>query len=336
MIRPDPAAARFSVLVQQFFLDRLIEQLNVSPRTVASYRDTFRLLFGFVQKHLHQPPDKLCLADFNAELILAFLRHLETARHNTIRSRNARLAAIRTFAHYAALQEPTALPILQRVLAIPMKRFDKPMVGFLSREEMQCILDAVTTTTWCGQRDQVMLATLYNTGARVSELTAMRVEDVVLDRGACIHIHGKGRKQRTVPLWSATAKQLRLWQRQIDPDPHGWLFPNRAGGPMTRSGVADRLKLAVTGASTRFPQLKKRQISPHIVRHATAMQMLQAGVDVTLIALCLGHESTSTTHMYVEADLAMKQRALNAIQPPRLKTHRFRPSDRILAFLDRL
>lgn len=335
MTSSDPAA-RFSALIQRFFMERLIEQRNVSPRTVASYRDTFRLLFSFAEAHLHKPPHKLRLADFSADLILAFLKYLEIARHNTIRSRNARLAAIRSFAHYATLLEPAALPVLQRVLAIPMKRFDRPMVGFLSREEVQAILDSPSVNTWCGHRDQVMLATLYNTGARVSELTAMRVRDVVLDRSACVHLHGKGRKERAVPLWRATAKQIRRWLRRINPDPDQWLFPNRAGGQMTRSGVTDRLRLAAASASTRCPQLKTRRVSPHIMRHATAMHMLQAGVDLTLIALWLGHESPATTHMYVEADLAMKQRALNAIQAPQFKQRRYRPSNNILAFLDGL
>ncbi|MFM0557870.1 tyrosine-type recombinase/integrase [Paraburkholderia sediminicola] len=335
MTSSDPAV-RFSTLIQQFFMDRLIEQRNVSPRTVASYRDTFRLLFSFAENDLNKPPHKLRLVDFNAELILAFLKYLETTRHNAIRSRNARLAAIRSFAHYAALQEPSALPGLQRVLAIPMKRFDRPMVGFLTREEMQCILAAPAANSWRSQRDQVMLATLYNTGARVSELTAMRVRDVVLDRSAYANLHGKGRKERTVPLWADTAKHIRRWLHQISPDPDQWLFPNRAGGQMTRSGVTDRLKLAATGASIRCPQLKTRSVTPHVVRHATAMHMLQAGVDVTLIALWLGHESAATTHMYIEADLAMKQRALNAIQAPQFKQRRFRPPKDILAFLDRL
>ncbi len=317
-------------------MDYLIEQRNVSPRTVASYRDTFRLLLNFAEKHVGKPPHKLRLADFNVGLILDFLNHLEVMRHNAIRSRNARLAAVRSFAHYAALQEPSALPVLQRVLAIPMKRFDRPMVGFLSREEMQCILAAPDVDSWCGQRDQVMLATLYNTGARVSELTAMRAKDVSLDRGCCVLLHGKGRKERTLPLWNSTAKLIRRWLRQINPDPQQWLFPNRAGGQMTRSGVTDRLKLAVAAASARCPQLKTRHVSPHVVRHATAMHMLQGGVDLSLIALWLGHESPATTHMYIEADLAMKQRALNAIQPLQYKQRRFRPRSDILAFLDRL
>jgi len=190
--------------------------------------------------------------------------------------------------------------------------------------------------TWCGQRDRVMLATLYNTGARVSELIGLTTGSVVLEGSACVHLHGKGRKQRTVPLWRTTASQLRQWLQCHPRAANQPLFPNRAGGPMTRTGVTDRLKLAVTTAAKRFPELKKRHISPHTIRHSTAMHLLQSGVDLTVIALWLGHESTATTHVYVEADLAMKESALNALRAPTIKSKRFRPTEGILAFLEGL
>lgn len=323
----------FPTLLQQFFLDRLIQQRNASPQTVAAYRDTFRLLLQFAQRHLGKPPERLALADLDAPLILAFLKHLENDRHNTIRSRNARLAAIRSFLHFAALQEPTALPVIQRVIAIPMKRFDKPMLGFLSRAEMQAVLDAPDCTTWCGQRDRVMFATLYNTGGRVSEITGLKVTDVVLERSATVRIHGKGRKERCVPLWRTTASEIRKWLARIDSRPDQPLFPGRSGARMTRPAVMARLQLAVQSAATACPQLAKRPVSPHIIRHSTAMHMLQSGVDITVIALWLGHENPATTHMYVEADLAMKERALNAVQSPRLKQKRYQPTDRVLQFL---
>jgi len=269
-------------------------------------------------------------------LILAFLNHLEHERHNTIRSRNARLAAIRSFLHFAALQEPAALPTIQRVIAIPMKRFDKPMLGFLSRTEMQAILDAPDSTTWCGQGDRVMFATFYNTGGRVSEITGLKVADVILERNATVRIHGKGRKERCVPLWRTTAKEIRKWLARIDSRPDQPLFPGRSGPRMTRPAVMARLQLAVRGAATVCPQLAKRRISPHTIRHGTAMHMLQSGVDITVIALWLGHENPATTHMYVEADLAMKERALNAVQSPRLKQKRYQPTDRVLHFLETL
>lgn len=221
-------------------------------------------------------------------------------------------------------------------MAIPMKRFDKPMLGFLSRTEMQAVLDAPDTATWCGQRDRVMFATLYNTGGRVSEITGMRVADVALEGSAAARIRGKGRKERSVPLWRTTAAEIRRWLAQIDSRPDRPLFPSRSGTQLTRPAVMARLHLAVQSAASACPQLAKRRVSPHSIRHSTAMHMLQGGVDITVIALWLGHESPTTTHMYVEADLAMKERALNAVQPPRLKQKRYQPTDSVLHFLQTL
>lgn len=326
----------FPTLLQQFFVERLIQQKNVSPRTVASYRDAFRLLLNFAQHRLHKSPADLALTDLDASLVLAFLDHIEKERHNSIRSRNARLSAIHSFLNYAALRDPLALSTIHRVLAIPMKRFEQPLVDFFSHEEINAILNAPERTTWCGQRDRVMLATLYNTGSRVSELIGMTVKDLVLERSPSVRIHGKGRKERTVPLWRRTATQLRRWLPQIDSAPDQHLFPTRSGGPMSRTGVTDRLHLAARVASQRYPQLLQRKISPHRIRHSTACHLLQAGVDLNVIALWLGHESPSTTHIYVEADLAMKQRALNVLQAPNQKPNRYRPTDEVIKFLDGL
>jgi integrase/recombinase XerD len=326
----------FPALLQEFFLERLIAQRNASPQTVAAYRDGFRLFLQFAQQHVGKAPERLVLTDLDAPLVLAFLDYLERERHNTIRSRNARFAAIRSFLHFAAFKDPTALPGIQRVLAIPMKRFDKPLLGFLSQPEIQAILDAPPCDRWSGQRDRVMFATLYNTGARVSELTGIKVADLVLDGSACVHLHGKGRKNRSVPLWRTTTVHLRRWLSRIDCRPDRPLFPSSSGRRLTRPAVTARLRLAVKQAATQCPSLTKRRVSPHCVRHATAMHMLQAGVDITVIALWLGHENPATTHMYVEADLAMKERALQAVQSPRIKQPRYRPTDRLLAFLQRL
>jgi integrase/recombinase XerD len=326
----------FPTLLQQFFLDRLIQQRNVSAQTIAAYRDSFRLLLQFAQRHLGKPPERLALSDLDAPFILAFLNHLESERHNTIRSRNARFAAIRSFLHFAAFKEPAALPVIQRVLAIPMKRFDKPLLGFLSRVEMQAILDAPDCSTWCGQRDRIMFAMLYNTGGRVSEITGLKVADVVLEGSAAVRIHGKGRKQRSVPLWRTTATEIRKWLARIDGKPDQALFPGSSGTHMSRPAVTARLNLAVKSATTVCPQLAKRRVTPHTIRHSTAMHMLQAGVDITVIALWLGHENPSTTHMYVEADLAMKEHALAAVQPLRTKQTRYQPTDRVLHFLQTL
>jgi site-specific recombinase XerD len=332
----DITEPNFASLLQRFFTERLIQQKNASPRTVSSYRDTFRLFLQFAQRRLHKPPARVELTDLDTALVSSFLDHLEVDRHNAIRSRNARFAALRSFLQYAGLMAPTALGTIRGVMAMPMKHFERRLVGYLSREEIEALLNAPDLGTWCGQRDRVFLATLYNTGARVSELIGMTVGDVVLDRSSSICIHGKGRKERTVPLWRTTANQIRSWLRQNRFARDHPLFPNRTGGPMTRTGVTDRLKLAVANAATHCRQLKKRPISPHIVRHTTAMHMLQSGVDITVIALWLGHESPATTHMYVEADLAMKERALKALQSPNVKRSRFRPTDRVLAFLEGL
>jgi site-specific recombinase XerD len=326
----------FASLLQRFFTERLIQQKNASPKTVSSYRDTFRLFLQFAQRRLRKPCTRIELTDLDTSLVSAFLDHLEADRHNTIRSRNTRFAALRSFFKYAGLMAPTALGTIRGVMAMPMKRFERRLVGYFSREEVEALLNAPNPATWCGQRDRVLLATLYNTGARVSELICMRVGDVVLDRGPSVCIHGKGRKERTVPLWPRTAKQIRFWLRQNPLPRDRPLFPNRTGGPMTRTGVTDRLKLAATTAARRCPQLKKRPISPHVVRHSTAMHMLQSGVDITVIALWLGHESPATTHMYVEADLNMKERALKTLQAPSVKTRRFQPTDQLLAFLEGL
>lgn len=328
--------AEFATLLQRFFAERLIQQQNASSRTIAAYRDTFRLLLGYAEREKGKSPAKMALCDFDTALVLDFLGHLENERHNTVRSRNARLAAVRAFAHFVSLQCPPALALAQQILAIPMKRFEKPLLGFLSRDEIQALIAAPDTTTWCGRRDRVMLTLLYNTGARVSEMLGIRVADVSLCATSSVQLRGKGRKQRTVPLWKETAAELRNWLAYADLRPESPVVPNRKGLPMTRTNVADRLTLAVTAATRRCPQLEGRKISPHTLRHTTAMHLLQSGVDLTVIALWLGHESPVTTHGYVEADLAMKESALATIAPPETRHKRYRPNDAVLKFLESL
>jgi integrase/recombinase XerD len=323
-------------VLQTFFYQRLIQQRNASDRTVASYRDTFRLLLCFAEQRLGKQVNELCLDDIDTTLVLGFLDYLERQRHNCIRTRNARLAAIRALLHYAALQEPAALPQIQRVMAIPMKRFDRAVVGFLSREEIEAILSALDTATWSGQRDAILLTVLYNTGARVSEIIAIKYSDVIDSRCSAVLLHGKGRKERVVPLWKRTSALLRHWMEQSDATAQQSLFPNRFGQPMTRSGVASRLKVAVKRACPRCPSLCNKVISPHVIRHSTAMHLLQSGVDLAVIALWLGHESIVTTHHYLQADLEMKKQALAALQPPDMAVMRFKPSTDVLAFLDGL
>lgn len=324
-------------LLQRFFYERLIEQQHVSARTIASYRDTFRLLLTYAEQQCQRAASTLCLQDLDATLVLGFLTHLETQRHNAIRTRNARLAAIRAFLHYAALQEPSALATIQSVLAIPMKRFERPLIGFLSREEIEAILEAPDATCWSGRRDRLLLLLLYNTGARVSEVIAIRRSDLDLGHSTSVQLHGKGRKERAVPLWKRTAAQVRDWlRRQSSAEPSQPLLPNRFGRPMSRSGVAERLQRAVGVAAVQCPSLQQRTVSPHVLRHTTAMHLLQSGVDLAVIALWLGHEDVTTTHQYLEADLTMKERALATLQPPETTTPRYQPKGDVLAFLDSL
>jgi len=336
-MNPAPLAPAFSVLLQDFFCRHLISQRDVSPRTVAAYRDTFRILLRYIEMRKHKHPADLVLADLDASCILAFLQHLEEDRKNAVRSRNARLAAIRAFFKYAAGHDPASLPSIQRVLAIPFKRFNRPLLGYLSRQEMQAILDAPASTTFSGQRDRVLFELMYNTGARVSEIAALKVADASLDESPSVRIFGKGRKERSVPLWKTTARHLRHWLVLWKGGPESPLLPNAAGGAMTRSGIENRLKVAIRTASRSQPTLSGRRISPHTVRHTTAMHLLQSGVDITVIALWLGHESPATTHNYIEADLRLKERALGKLQEPAgHKRLRYRPGDKLLQFLERL
>jgi len=328
----------FATLLQRFFAEHLTRHRSVSPRTVAAYRDTFRLLLLFAERRISKAPAAIALDDLDAPLVLAFLDHLEAERGNGARTRNARLTAIRSFLGYAAHHDLSALPAIQRTLAIPTKRFDRPMLGFLSRDDMQAVLNAPDARSWVGQRDRALLTTMYNTGARVSEIIGIRVGDLILDGAPCVHLHGKGRKQRTVPLWRGTATLLRAWMRRLDGPgtANGPLFPNRDGRAMTRSNVTQRLALWVQTAAVHQPHLLGRRISPHTIRHTTAMHLLQSGVDITVIALWLGHESPSTTHLYVEADLEMKERALGHLQPPNVTVPRYRPPDALMRFLQSL
>jgi integrase/recombinase XerD len=326
----------FAALVREFFCQRLIAQQNASAQTVASYRDMFRLLLHFFAEHRGRAPTALTLEDLDAPAVLAFLGYLEQRRGNSIRTRNARLAAVRSFLKYAAARTPACLPAVQRVLAIPMKRFQRPLLGYLTRKEVAAILEAPDESNWSGQRDRVLFALMYNTGTRVSEAIGLRRADVTLSPSRTVRINGKGRKQRVIPLWGSTADCLQKWLPTIGQEPEAPLFPNAHGCPLSRSGVEDRLQEAIRTASASCPTLKGRRISPHTLRHTTAMHLLQSGVDITVIAIWLGHESTETTHMYVEADLAMKEKALSRIEEMPSPSLRFRADDDLLRFLEEL
>jgi len=326
----------FSEWVQRFFREYLSRQRNVSVATVAAYRDTFRLLLRYWRQRRRQDLATLSLEVLTPDTVLGFLNHLEESRGNTIRTRNARLAALRSFVHYLTDWLGPELPAAtRRILTIPFKRQVKPLIGFLTRAEIEAIL-AATDDTWTGRRDHLLILLLYNTGARISELLALRVQDVLGPQAKQVELRGKGRKQRTLPLWRQTQRLLRQWIRENRLTPPMPLLPNRYGEPLTRFGAFRQIKKLVRRASVKQPTLNQRPISPHLFRHASAMRLLEAGIAPEVIALWLGHETFNTTHQYVEANLAMKKQALEKIVPPKTKAHRFRPDDKLLQFLENL
>jgi site-specific recombinase XerD len=308
---------------------------NLSPQTIAAYRDTFRLLLGFLCDYHNCPADRLAFGALDPDAVLAFLDHLETKRHNAIRTRNARLAAVRSFVHFVlALTGPDHLAQGQRLLAIPFKRWSKAIIGFMTRQEVSAILSACDNSTWSNQRDRVLFTLMYNTGARVSEITELRVTDA---EGPAVRLQGKGRKERQVPIWPETRRLIARWIRVHRLRPEQPLFTNRHGDHLTRVGVQFRLARAIRSATHICPSLGSRRISPHTFRHATALHLLQAGVALEVISLWLGHASPNTTYNYLEADLRMKAEVtakLDAPAPPR-RARRAQYS-RILAFLEAL
>jgi len=323
-----------AMLVQDFFLNKLTNQKNASPRTIASYRDTFRLLFSYVHEKTGKPPCETTLDELSAPIILQFLSHLENERGNGVRTRNVRLAAIRSFFHHLAYLEPQSLGTIQAVLALPSKRSDRSQIGFLTAKEIEAILAVPDARSWGGNRDRAMFATLYNTGARVSEISALRHSDLRLGDPAVVTLHGKGRKERTMPLWRQTARLIKDWLAHCPGAQAGDpLFPNARGGPMSRFGIEHRLRLATSRATSSCPTLQDKKVSPHVIRHTTAMHLLQSGVDINVIALWLGHESPVTTHHYLEADVVMKERILQKLSPPHASNGRFKADDPLLHFL---
>lgn len=322
--------------MERFFTERLLTQRRASPHTVASYRDTFRLLMAFAQQRTGKRPFELDLEDLDAELIGAFLTHLEVERHSSIRTRNHRLAAIRSLFVYASFRHPEQAALIQRVLAIPPKRVDRRLVSFLTPEEVKALLEAPDRKTWAGRRDHALLAVALQTGLRVSELTALVCADVDLRTGAHLRCHGKGRKERITPLTSRTCGILRPWLAEHRGDPDRPLFPSRRGGPLSRDAVALRVAQHARAAAKQCPSLGTKTVTPHVLRHTCAMQLLTAGVDTSVIALWLGHESVQTTTIYLHADLAIKERALARTTPPDTRPGRYRPPDALLAFLEGL
>jgi len=323
-------------LLESFFTERLQRQRQVSPHTIAAYRDAFRLLLGFAQKQLGKAPSDLLLTDLDASFVAAFLDHLEKHRGNGARSRNARLAAIRSFFRFAATHEPEHAALIQRVLAIPQKRFDRKLVTFLSRTEIDALLAAPDRTTHRGRRDYALLALDVQTGLRVSELVTLRVQDIVFGTGAHVRCHGKGRKERCTPLTRQTAAVIRAWIAQTRATGTDLLFPTPRGTTLSRDAVEHLVSKYAQVAARRCPTLTRKNLTPHVLRHSTAVALLQAGVDRAVIALWLGHESVETTQMYLDADLEIKERALARTAPSRVGPSRFRPPDSLLAFLEGL
>jgi site-specific recombinase XerD len=331
-----PPGRPLGLVLQRYFCHYLIDQRQLSPRTIAAYRDTFKLLLAFTERHLGRRPDDVVVQDLDAPCVLAFLEDLERTRKNVARTRNARLAAIRSFMRYAAAYDPLLLPIAQPVLAIPVKRFDRPPVQHLTRPQVQSLLNAPDLSTWTGLRDRVLLTLLYNTGARVSEIAGLQVGDLRLDTGGSVHLRGKGRKQRTVPLWRESVRLVRRWLRRIGSSPQSPLLPNARGAQMTRSGIEHRLRVTVQRANVGDPSLTHVRISPHTMRRTTAMHLLESGTDLSVIAMWLGHESIQTTHQYLDADLETKKRALAHLKAPKVPRARNPATRPLIQFLDNL
>jgi site-specific recombinase XerD len=330
----DPAS--LPALLQSFFTVRLMAQRKASAHTIASYRDTFRLLLQFAHKRLRKPASRLNLEDLDAALINAFLDHLEGERGNGSRSRNLRLTAIRSFFRYASLESPAHSAIIQRVLAIPNQRHPRALLGFLTRPEIEALLAAPDQSRWLGRRDHAFLLTAVQTGLRLSEMTALRHEDVSLGTGAHVRCRGKGRKERCTPLAKPTAAVLKSWIQEQGRTDSKILFPSTRGGRLSADGVQHLLARHVAKARKTCPSLRKKRVSPHVLRHAAAMELLQAGVDRAVIALWLGHESVETTQIYLDADLALKEQALAKTSPVQSAPQRFKPGDELLAFLNQL
>jgi integrase/recombinase XerD len=321
--------ATLAPLLQAFFTERLGRQRHASGHTVAAYRDTFRMLLGFVQHRLGRAPSALDLSELDAPLIGAFLDHLQTDRGNGIRTRNARLAAIHSLFRYAALRHPEQAALIQRVLAIPPKRFDKALVAFLTDTDADALLAAPDRSGWTGRRDHALLLLAIHTGLRVSELIALTNVDVQLGTGPHVRCHGKGRKERATPLNKQTVAVLRVWLKERRGQPDDPLFPTRTGAPLGRHAVWQLVRKYAIKA-------KLNNVTPHVLRHTAAMRLLHAGVDITVIALWLGHENVETAQIYLHADMTIKERALARTKPIATKPGRYQPSDALIAFLDGL
>lgn len=322
--------------LQAFFTDRLIRQRQASPHTIAAYRDTLRLLLTFAAKRLHLEPSQLEVGCLDAPLVADFLDHLEHDRGNTVRTRNARLTAIRSLFRYAAFQHPEHAAVIERVLAIPPKRFERSLVTFLAEPEVAALLAAPNRATWTGRRDHALLGLAVQTGLRASELIGLRCADVHLAVGAHVSCLGKGRKQRITPLTRSMVDVLRVWLAERVVQPAEPLFVTRTGRALSHDALERRLAKHAASAAQKCPSLRDKRVTPHVLRHTAAMRLLHAGVDTSVIALWLGHEHVETTQIYLHADLALKEQALARTTPVDTKPGRYRPPDSLIAFLEAL
>lgn len=323
----------FSPLCQSFFSKWLISQRKASPHTISTYVQTFRLLIAYAQKRLRTTPSMLTLAQLDAAFIAGFLDDLESNRLNGARSRNSRLASLRSFYHFAALEAPQHASTIQRVLAIPYKRFTRRLVCFLTRPEIEAVLASVDKSTWIGRRNHALLLVAMQTGLRVSELTGLLQRDVVLGAGAYVRCEGKGRKERCTPLAKPTIAVLKAWINEQGADGSRFLFPSSNGGRLSADAVQHAVAKHVTSAGLTCPSLTKKHVTPHVLRHTAAMELFQAGVDRAMIAIWLGHESLETTQIYLDANLKLKETALNKVCPPQSKPGRYQPDDQLLIYL---
>lgn len=321
-------------LIQDYFTKYLPQEKGLSPTTIAAYRDGIKLFLSFSQTELKKFPADLSFKDLNVDLVIAFLNHLEKDRGNLAQSRNHRLAIIKSLVKYIAYRCPEFLGTAQQLLLISKKRENKVMLEFLTNEEMEAILKMTNRNTESGERDFVLFSLMYNTGARVSEVLSLKSSDITYSKPPSVRINGKGRKQRQVPIWSTTAKMMSKWSQDLGVNSP--LFTNSAGDVLSRSGVEGRLDILVKKAEIACPSIAKKNVSPHTIRHTTAMHLLEAGVDITMIAMLLGHSHIKTTHGYIEADVKMKAKSLEVLQAPQYRGRKYKPSDSVLAFLEQL
>jgi integrase/recombinase XerD len=328
--------SRLAPTLQGFFTDRLINQTDASPRTIAAYRDTFRLLLAFAARQIGKQPSELDLDDLDARLIGAFLNHLQEDRGNTARTRNARLAAIHSFCRYAAFRHPEHAATIARVIEIPSKRYDRTDITYLTQPEIDALLAAPDRTTWLGRRDHTLILTMITTGLRVSELAALRIADVTVNAAAHVRVLGKGRKERSTPLKAETAKALHDWLHERDGAPADPVFPTRHGRPLSHDAISKLLAKHTTRAASNCASLGAKRVTPHVLRHTNAMLLQAQRVDIATIALWLGHESIKTTYLYQHADNKLKQEAIDRTAPIGTPPGRYQPPDTLLAFLESL